>query len=144
MNPEIMLAAHASPEYEGAKAVRQEVLRAPLGLVLNEKDTAGEETQLHVVAVLAGTTIGTVSLKGLEAGTMKLRQMAVSSRAQGLGVGAALVRRAEAETKARGYTRIECHARVSAIPFYEKLGYAQEGETFLEIGQPHIKMHKTL
>jgi predicted N-acetyltransferase YhbS len=120
------------------------VLRTPLGLTLNEHDTEGEETQIHVVGVLDGQTIGTVSLKPLDNGSMKLRQMAVSARAQGMRVGAQLVRRAEEESRARGFTRIECHARISALPFYEKLGYITEGESFIEMTLPHIQMHKTL
>lgn len=144
MTIEIRIVPHGSAEYEGAKAVRQEVLRTPLGLILTEKDTEGEETQLHIVGMQSGKVIGTVSLKPLEGHVMKLRQMAVSSAVQGQGVGASLVRAAEKRTREDGFESIECHARISALPFYEKLGYTAIGHPFTEVGQPHIKMIKPL
>ena len=36
------------------------------------------------------------------------------------------------------------HARDTAVPFYEKLGYLCCGEPFEEVGIAHIKMQKQL
>jgi predicted GNAT family N-acyltransferase len=43
-----------------------------------------------------------------------------------------------------GYKIIDLHARKNVVPFYEKLGYHVEGDEFLEVGIPHLRMIKQL
>jgi predicted GNAT family N-acyltransferase len=136
---------YGSPLYEEACRLRDSVLRIPIGLRLSETDTVGEETQLHAVARDdEGTIVGTVILKPLTAQHMKLRQMAVSQAVQGQGVGAKLVHFAEALARHHFFTSMECNARVYAVGFYQKLGYRTEGEEFIEVGLPTIRMTKLL
>ncbi len=120
------------------------MLRTPLGLTLSEKDIAGEETQTHFCALEQGKVIGSVIFKPLENNTVKLRQMAVADNQQGRGLGSKLVRFGEDWAHAQGFTAIELNARMTALNFYEKLGYAPTGEPFTEVGLPTIKMIKTL
>jgi len=70
--------------------------------------------------------------------------MAVDPRERGAGLGCKLVRFAEAAAFHRGYETIEMMARVSAVGFYRKLGYEALGDTFIELGIPHLKMAKPL
>jgi len=51
---------------------------------------------------------------------------------------------AEKWAKENGYTRIFCHAREVAVPFYKKSGYTIFGEKFEEVGIPHYKMEKMI
>nr|MBP8249907.1 GNAT family N-acetyltransferase [Chitinophagales bacterium] len=44
----------------------------------------------------------------------------------------------------KGFTLMYCHARDTAIPFYEKLGYSRVGEEFEEVTIPHWEMGKSL
>ena len=50
----------------------------------------------------------------------------------------------EANLRARGFTRFVLHERVSAVGFYEKLGYSIVGGEFVEVAIPHQKMEKIL
>jgi predicted GNAT family N-acyltransferase len=43
-----------------------------------------------------------------------------------------------------GKSRIMLHARETAIPFYQKLGYEVTGEPLTEVGLPHRIMEKLL
>ena len=43
-----------------------------------------------------------------------------------------------------GYVNVELSAQCRVAEFYEKLGYAPEGEVYLDENQPHIKMTKRL
>jgi predicted GNAT family N-acyltransferase len=43
-----------------------------------------------------------------------------------------------------GVTTLTLHARLSAVGFYRRLGYATHGEHFIEIGLPHVDMCKQL
>jgi predicted GNAT family N-acyltransferase len=70
--------------------------------------------------------------------------MAVDTKSQGTGVGAAIILFAEEEANKRGYKTLMMHARDVVIPFYEKCGYAVAGEQFFEVGIPHHRMEKSL
>ena len=135
---------HGTPDYELTKQLRQDVLRSPIGLVLNEKDIEGEDQQIHIALKADNQVLGTVLLKPLTNGIVKLRQMAVASQLQGKGWGKALVLHAQGVARAQHFTRIELSARISAQIFYEKLGYQTQGEPFTEVGLSTIKMVKNL
>jgi ribosomal protein S18 acetylase RimI-like enzyme len=59
-------------------------------------------------------------------------------------VGTKLVRFAEEDARGSGYRIMVLHARKTAVPFYEKLGYSILGEEFLEINLPHYTMQKLI
>jgi len=46
--------------------------------------------------------------------------------------------------KENNYNEISCHARESAVRYYEKFGYKTEGKLFREVSLPHMKMKKSL
>ncbi len=73
-----------------------------------------------------------------------MRQVAVVTDLRGRGIGKALVEHAEALAQSLGYRRTILHARETAVPFYEKLGYAKVGEGFVEVTIPHWAMGKPL
>jgi predicted GNAT family N-acyltransferase len=41
-----------------------------------------------------------------------------------------------------GITHLLMHARLSAVGFYQKLGYEKVGGSFTEVGIPHVRMEK--
>lgn len=136
---------YGSALYESSKALRNEILRRPLGLVLSEKDVAGEDQQIHIGAVTEDArVVGSVTLKPLSPTVIKLRQMAVAASEQGSGLGRKLVTFAEQLAYSKGYRLMETHARVVAQGFYEKLGYVAEGDVFIDIQVEHILMKKPL
>ena len=136
--------AFGSPLYALALAFRDEHLRRPLGLSQSAEDIAGESAQYHIAALDDGQIVGTVVLKPVSPTLLKLRQMAVAPLLRGTGLGASIVRFAEATAQQRGFAEIEMTARVGAEGFYEKLGYAAAGEAFLEVTIPHVRMTKRL
>jgi predicted GNAT family N-acyltransferase len=74
----------------------------------------------------------------------RIGRMAVLSPWRGRGVGAALLVRLVDAARARGCRRIELHAQVSALRFYERHGFAAYGEVFDEAGIPHRHMRRDL
>jgi N-acetylglutamate synthase-like GNAT family acetyltransferase len=142
---DIALVPTAGPLYSATTKLREKILRLPLGLVLSEKDVAGEEQQIHIAALSPEKeVVGTVLLKPLSPTLVKLRQMAVADAYQGSGLGKKLVQFAEQVAVENGFREIEMHARISALGFYEKLGYKVAGDTFIEVTIPTILMKKTL
>ncbi|MFM7389660.1 MAG: GNAT family N-acetyltransferase [Vampirovibrionales bacterium] len=141
-----------SADYHAAVALRQAVLRTPLGLVFTAEELAKEAPYLHCVAVLEGNVVGSLMLvygspvleTPSESLEVQLRQMAVQHEGQSLGIGSRLLGFAESLAKANGATVLWCNARQSAQRFYEKNGFQVVGDPFTLVELPHIKMQKSL
>lgn len=135
----------ASDDYEKMVALRNAVLRIPLGRVLKPEELARDEHYTHLAAFDAhGDAVGTVLLSGESPTQVRTRQVAVRRDMQGKGVGAKLMAYAETEAIARGFREVILHARGTAVAFYERIGYVAEGDFFEEQGVPHIFMRKKL
>ena len=132
-------------EYEAEKALRNRVLRAPLGLTLSEEDVRGEAQQIHVLALdERGEVVGCVLVAPSADGTARIRQMAVQEDFRGKGIGVGLMAQAETIACALPARKVTMHARLSARGFYERLGYRVTSEPFIEVTIPHVAMEKTL
>ena len=140
----VLIISTEHPNYEKVIALRQRVLRAPLGLNIFDDDLAAEADQIIFIFEEEDEVLGCVLLEHYDAETFKLRQMAVDSTAQGKQIGTQLVQAADTYAVQLGKSRIILHARETAIPFYEKQGYEVVGGTFTEVGLPHKKMEKLL
>lgn len=125
-------------------ALRQRVLRAPLGMDIMNDDLRDEPHQTIAIAVHQNRVVACVMAKNLPTNSWKLRQMAVDPSYQKQGIGAALVLFMEKEAEKRRIDEIALHARETAVGFYEKLGYVVLGERFTEVGIPHWYMQKNM
>ena len=130
------------PLREATRELRFRVLREPLGFSRSDVVVEGEDESLHLAAVADGDVVACVMLTPIAPRRGKLRQMAVHPSQQGLGLGRALVLHLEQALSAAGFDEIELHAREHAVGFYEKLGYAPEGDAFVEVGIRHFRMRK--
>ena len=140
----LAIVAAGTGEHAALQALRERLLRVPLGLRFTAGELTAEATDVHIAALDPSGVIGGVLLRPLDDGSGKLRQMAVAETHQRRGVGAALVRMLEEEARRRGMRQIVLHARDHATGFYAALGYAVEGAPFAEIGIPHVRMVKRL
>jgi len=126
-------------------ALRNAVLRVPLGRMLKPEELANDQHYTHLAAFdEAGEAVGTVLLSSQSPTQVRTRQVAVRGDMQGKGVGAKLMAYAEAEAVACGFDEVVLHARNTAMRFYESIGYRAEGEFFEEAGILHIFMRKKL
>jgi predicted GNAT family N-acyltransferase len=75
----------------------------------------------------------------------RLRGMAVEPELQGSGIGAKLVQTCIARASEAGLAGIWCNARITAEPFYRRLGFTVVGERFDIDGiGPHVVMWRDL
>jgi GNAT superfamily N-acetyltransferase len=125
-------------------ALRDRILRQPLGLQYDPADLAAESDEIHIAALEGERVSGVLLLRKKDAITMKMRQVAVDRDQQRKGIGKAMVQFAELWCLENGYRRMELHARDTAIPFYLALGYRTEGDGFDEVGIPHHFMVRDL
>ncbi len=135
----------ATPEYDEAVALRYEVLRQPLGLTYTPEQLAEEYSHIHLAAYTEeGRLVGYLNLTPQNEQVVKMRQVAVNPARQGQGIGRKLVEASEALAQRAGFQVLSLHARASAVPFYQKMGYTALGEQFEEVTLPHFKMEKQL
>ncbi|GAC1589216.1 MAG: GNAT family N-acetyltransferase [Ginsengibacter sp.] len=135
---------HGSPEYMQMVELRNEILRKPLGISFSHEELGREKDDILIGAFEEQKILGCCLLTKADNKTVRLRQMAVLNSVQGKGIGATMMNYAENVARDNGYTKMVMHARKSAIGFYEKLGYKQSGDEFIEITIPHVTMEKRL
>jgi predicted GNAT family N-acyltransferase len=108
--------------------------RVPRELEFDERDPLCR----HVLAFGGEVPVGTGRLD-LEYGG-KVGRVAIVATHRRSGVGAAVMERLHAIARDARQPRLWCNAQLTAVPFYERLGYVASGPTFLEAGIEHVRM----
>lgn len=104
-----------------------------------EMDTRDDAAQ-HVLAFDADhQVIGTGRLLA-DGETGRIGRLSVLRAWRGRGVGTQLLRHLLNQAYQSGMAQIYLHARLEAVDFYTRSGFAVAGEPFQEGGAPHIKM----
>lgn len=139
-------ARRAGPgDLPAAHALRHQVFVAEQGVPESLERDDADATADHVVALDdGGVVVATGRLVRLDARSGKVGRMAVAAALRGRGAGAAVLATLEAIARERGLTEIVLHAQTSARGFYDRAGYAAEGEPFFEAGIEHVTMRKHL
>jgi predicted GNAT family N-acyltransferase len=130
--------ADFSADLASIRQVRETVFideqRVPRDLEFDDRDPLC----LHVLVFDGDVPVGTGRLD-LEYGG-KVGRVAVLATHRRAGVGTALMERLHAIARERKHSRLWCNAQLTAVPFYERLGYAASGPTFVEAGIDHVRM----
>lgn len=147
LKPELNWIDYGGREYREWVDLRQKVLRDPLGLKYSSEDLKEERDDKHLIVRFGDRpVVGGLILRlwNQDRAVAKMRQVAVAPDFQGLGLGQLLVREFERVAREMNISEIVLHSRLAVREFYEKLGYATEGDIFTEVGLPHLRMRKTL
>lgn len=98
-----------------------------------------DEAAIHLLATEDGIPVGSARL--LLIGDMgKIGRVCVLKSHRGTGLGAALIRAAIVELRAKGMQRAKLGSQTHAIGFYERLGFTATGPEYLDAGIPHRDM----
>jgi GNAT superfamily N-acetyltransferase len=117
---------------EEVRSLRKAVLRpnSPAGPVGYDLDPA----TVHIAAVDEGAVVGCATVfpdpYADEPRAWRLRGMAVTPGRQGQGIGRAVLEAATAVAVAAGAPLLWANGRVSALDFYESLGWKPTGPVF--------------
>lgn len=141
---EIKIINYGEEDYQKTLDLRDTILRIPISLRLSEDDTREDHKRIHIAAFLEDEIVGCLMISEDFPNVFRIRQVAVKSTVQNLGIGSALMSFAEDYARENGAQEIILHARRIAEQFYEKLSYKQTGDEFMERNIPHIKMYKKL
>lgn len=138
-------AAWDSPRYHALVALRQEVLRKPLGLTLSTADLAQDINQRHFgIWEDHGLAVACAVVVPLSEKSWKVRQMAVAAPLRNQGLGRLVMERLTEDAHLAGARELVLHAREDAVPFYLRLGFRALGDPFQEVGLTHFLMKKEL
>lgn len=102
-----------------------------------------DDDAIHLLATEAGQPLGSARLL-LSGSTGKIGRVCVLKSRRGAGLGAALIRAAITELRARGMTTAKLGSQTHAIGFYERLGFTPTGPEYMDAGIPHRDMTLTL
>lgn len=136
---------YGTEEYAKTLALRNKVMRIPLGLNIQEEDCSSEQDALMVEMFESENLLG-VGVMSNHGPDYKLEQLCIDSEIQSCGIGASLLEHLEERAKEQGAEKISMDARVSAKKFYARHGYETVGDIFLLDYAPveHIVMEKKL
>ncbi len=135
----------ASPNYDESIALREQILRKPLGLEFSVEQLESEWNQMHF-GYFSHTDqlLACLVLYAINDDLLKMRQVAVLKQYQGQGYGRLLVGYSEEWGRSAGYKLLSLHARESAVPFYLALEYKITSGMFKEVGIAHFEMEKVI
>ena len=94
----------------------------------------------HALLFNGESSIGTARL--LPSG--KIGRLAVLEAYRGQGYGTVLMQALIAHGKEKGIAHFYLHAQVTALTFYERLGFRANGPVFNEAGIAHTRMEQSL
>ncbi|MBU3713991.1 MAG: GNAT family N-acetyltransferase [Ferruginibacter sp.] len=135
---------HGSVDYQKMIQLRYKILRQPIGLNFTEQELNAEKDDILIGAFDEEDMTGCCVLCKVDDHVLRLRQMAVDLQMQHNGVGASIMSFAENLARDKGCKKIILHARKPSVGFYEKFGFEQNGEEFIELNLPHVLMEKKI
>jgi Predicted acyltransferase len=127
-------------ELQACLDIRREVFIDEQGVSEAEEMDGKEDQCGHLLARLDGVPIGTTRLNW-QPGKLKVQRVAVLKPHRGTGAGLAMIKAAIDEARRRSdIETVVLDSQVSAIGFYEKLGFVASGPVFLDAGIDHRLM----
>jgi predicted GNAT family N-acyltransferase len=126
------------------QALRRVVFIDEQGVSEAEEVDGLDTKAIHLLAWDAACPVGTARLL-VKGAVGKIGRVCVLPEVRGTGLGAALIAAALEElARAPGVTEAYLGAQSHVTGFYEKLGFAVEGEEFVDAGIPHRHMRRVL
>ena len=113
----------------------------PVELEIDEHD---EMDAIHFLGEVNGTSAAAARIV-VKQETAKIGRLVVSKPHRGGGHGVAMMRFVLDHVRDEGLaTEVALDAQIQATGFYEALGFAIEGEEFMDAGIPHVRMVRTV
>jgi GNAT superfamily N-acetyltransferase len=115
----------------------------PLSFVQLPEDSAGHHFGAFTTSTDHPVFVGVISLYMTDS-TARFRKMCVLPSHQSQGIGSRLVDHVIRASTEAGMSSVWCDARLSALPFYRRLGLQAEGNPFDKSGIQYLVMRRRL
>ncbi|GFE49527.1 acetyltransferase [Roseobacter cerasinus] len=127
-------------DLQACHALRRAVFMEEQGISEADEFDDLDQGALHFLAVQDGHAVGTARLL-ISGDTARVGRICVLKDQRGTGLGAQLIGAALEVARAQpGVQQARLGAQVSAIAFYEKLGFVTCGPVYDDAGIPHREM----
>ena len=131
-------------DIEACKTLRRIVFIEEQGVSEAEEWDGHDREAIHLLAWRGYSPVGTARIL-IEGDVGKIGRVCVLKNARGGGLGAALIRAAMDELRARGgISRAKVSAQAHAQGFYERMGFVAHGPLYKDAGIPHRDMYRAL
>lgn len=130
-------------DFAACLAIRRKVFVEEQSVPEDLECDAADAAAVHLLATLDGRPVGTARLL-IDGPEGKIGRVAILPDCRGTGAGAALMRAALEELRARCVTTARLGAQTHALGFYEKLGFTAHGPIYDDAGIPHRDMSRPL
>lgn len=127
-----------------ALAIRAEVFIEGQGVPPNEEVDGRDPDCLHWVVTDDVGPVATLRILPKSEDMAKIQRVAVLDRARGTGLGGMLMQHVMVELAQMGFTHATLGAQLSALGFYERLGFTAHGPIYLDAGIEHRDMDISL
>jgi predicted GNAT family N-acyltransferase len=125
-------------------ALRQTVFVQEQGVPADIERDALDANAVHFLGTDRDTGRAVATARMVDAGGVaKVGRVAVAADCRNQGLGSQVMRAVLAEARLRGFPAVVLSAQIDAVRFYERLGFAAEGEPFDEAGIRHVRMRHT-
>ena len=112
--------------------------------IASEMDSDGLDSKSeHVILYNNKKAIGCARIRYINK-DMKLERLAILDKYRGQGHGQELMKFIVEYAKKQDVNNIIMSAQQYLERFYEKFGFKKEGESYEEVGIPHIKMYRKI
>lgn len=135
---------HGGQEYELTVALRDQILRQPLGLKFSAEQLAAESNVIHIAGWINDQVGACCVVAKEDEDWFRIRQVAVDTQFQRQGYGKQLMEFVHQHVVSQDGKKVFCHSRDVAVPFYTHLGYHIVGDYFEEVSIQHVRMEKDL
>ena len=130
-------------DYESLHAVRFAVFVNEQQVQTEIEMDSDDCSCIHVLAIDDAEPVGTGRIDIEKSG--KIGSVAVVASRRRQGIGNAIMTFIHGVAKDNALASVWCNAQVSAVPFYDRLGYRiTSTEPFNEAGIPHVRMELAL
>ncbi|MEM6896989.1 MAG: GNAT family N-acetyltransferase, partial [Pseudomonadota bacterium] len=144
---QIAITVRETQNVTACQAMRRMVFINEQGVSEADEVDGKDKDAVHLLASLNGYPVGAarvLRLDQMENPTVKIGRVCVLRDHRGKGIGEAILEQCHKSARSLGATRAILGAQVSALAFYERLGYRAYGEVFDDAGIDHRMMEKTL
>jgi predicted GNAT family N-acyltransferase len=130
-------------EMEKVFEIRREVFVREQGVPEEIEMDELDGEAVHVLASVDGVPAGCGRLL-LGDGEARIGRVAVRRDMRRSGIGDGICRLLMAIAQDNGAQKVIINAQLSAVGFYENLGFEKEGDVFMEAGIQHVRMSRAL